>query len=155
MGSWAKLNKVCKCCLSRNSWSIGAGNYGLLRRRDDGSGVVSGTRNLGENAITIGSGVPGTADTLSDFTGVNLRTLDIGKRPIITRPEQVAAGSHLWDPAVRLFPYMLPVPYHWMPGHQSLQLFMRRGFAQLGQQAQYQQKVFVWINAVGLGRFYQ
>lgn len=78
-----------------------------------------------------------------------------GKRPIITRPEQVAAGSHLWDPAVRLFPYMLPVPYHWMPGHQSLQLFMRRGFAQLGQQAQYQQKVFVWINAVGLGCFYQ
>lgn len=71
------MNKVCKCCLSRNSWSIGAGNYGLLRRRDDGSGVVSGTRNLGENVITIGSGVPGTADTLSDFTGVNLRTLDI------------------------------------------------------------------------------
>ena len=60
-----------------------------------------------------------------------------GKRPIITRPEQVAAGSHLWDPAVRLFPYMLPVPYHWMPGHQSLQLSMRRGFAHVsaGQEA--------------------
>ncbi len=91
MGSWAKLNKVCKCCLSRNSWSIRAGNYGLLRRRDDGSGVVSGTRNLGENVITIGSGVPGTADTLSDFTGVNLRTLDIALLMCYDEKQKVVA----------------------------------------------------------------
>lgn len=91
MGSWAKLNKVCKCCLSRNSWSIGAGNYGLLRRRDDGSGVVSGTRNLGENVITIGSGVPGIADTLSDFTGVNLRTLDIALLMCYDEKQKVVA----------------------------------------------------------------
>ena len=58
-------------------------------------------------------------------------------------------------PACFIDGWLLSAYYHWMLGHQSLQLFMHWGVAQPGQQAQYQQKVFVWINAVGRGRFYQ
>ena len=50
---------------------------------------------------------------------------------------------------------MFPVLYCRMPGHEFFQFLVGRGFAQVWQHGQYQQEVFIWLNAVGLRRFHQ
>ena len=50
---------------------------------------------------------------------------------------------------------MFPVADLWVPGHQFIQFLVGRGFAEVRQHAQYQQEVFVGLNAVGLRCFHQ
>lgn len=50
---------------------------------------------------------------------------------------------------------MFPVANLWVPGHQLFQFLVGRGFAEVWQHGQYQQKVFVGFNTVGLRGFHQ
>ena len=82
-----------------------------LRRENYNGGKIN-NRNSNIDMIRIVAMLLVVALHCMDYGGFIKLSEANRKRPIITRPEQVAAGSHLWDPAVRLFTYMLPVPYH-------------------------------------------